>query len=250
MCRVRFTFDGLVKHVGTTIDGRQTGKTLRQVSETVDGVQVGGLSVVTERVHVELSLGDGLPGGLVQPSFVTVEAQSVSDDVLGGVVKTVLLDQSLSRRRGIEAYELEQYKRSQTSMSLGVLFIKLVTEDEVVLKAVLLKESQERRAKSFLLGGRDLHDFTILKHVASVNALELKISRNVGVKEKLNHLTCVRVRMSETKKYTPLATKNLGKRSIEYLRCCAFVPRLAAGSPLSLKYFQAWSRVKEAQAPP
>jgi hypothetical protein len=97
------TFDGLVEHVCTTIDSGQASKTLRQVSETVNGIQVGRLSVVAERVHVQFSFCDGLPSGLGQPSFVTVEAQGMSNNILSGIVKTVLLDQGLGVGFGVEA---------------------------------------------------------------------------------------------------------------------------------------------------
>lgn len=96
-------FNRLVKHVCTTIDGRQTGKTLRQISKTVDGVQIRRLSVVSQRIHVELSLGDGLPGRFIQPSFVTVEAQGVANNILGGIIKRVLLYQAAGVGRGVKS---------------------------------------------------------------------------------------------------------------------------------------------------
>lgn len=74
-------------------------------------------------------------------------------------------------------------------MSLGVLLVKLVTEDKVVLEAVLLEETQKRRGKSFLLSRRDLHDLLVLEYVAAVYALELKVTGYVGVKKKLHHFT-------------------------------------------------------------
>jgi hypothetical protein len=45
--------DGLVEHVRPSIDGRETGETLGELSEAVEGVDVGRLAVASDRRAVE-----------------------------------------------------------------------------------------------------------------------------------------------------------------------------------------------------
>lgn len=42
--------DGLVQHVRPAVDGRQSGETLRQLSQAVHRVQVGGFAVAGQRI--------------------------------------------------------------------------------------------------------------------------------------------------------------------------------------------------------
>lgn len=94
--------DGGVEHVGTSVDGRQTGEALGQLAETVERVDVGGLSVASHRVSVEADTLKGL-GGLSAGSevaVVEVEGHGVADEVASASLEAELVVDILHGGRG------------------------------------------------------------------------------------------------------------------------------------------------------
>lgn len=74
-----------VQHVSTAVDGRQTGEALGQLSESVERVDVRGLSVASDRVTVEADTVDGLGGlaGGINVTVVEIKSHGVADEVTG-----------------------------------------------------------------------------------------------------------------------------------------------------------------------
>lgn len=72
-----------VQHVGSSVDGRETGKALGQLAETVERVDIGGFAVSRDGVSVQADAFDGF-GGLTfvgQVGVVLVEGHGMSDEV-------------------------------------------------------------------------------------------------------------------------------------------------------------------------
>ena len=83
-----------VKHVGTSVDGREAGEALRKLSETVERVDVGGLSVAGDRVTVEADALDGLgclAGNVDVFAVGRIEGHGVADEVSGSSLEAKLV---------------------------------------------------------------------------------------------------------------------------------------------------------------
>lgn len=82
-----------VQHVGAAVDGRQTGEALGQLAESVQRVDVGGLSVPGHRVAVQADALDGLGRGALGGGVRIVEVQGhgMADEVLGAVLEAELV---------------------------------------------------------------------------------------------------------------------------------------------------------------
>lgn len=90
---IQHLIDVGVQHVGTTVDGGKTGKALRKLAETVEGVDVRRLAVTGHGVDVEADVVDGLDGsaGLVDVLVRGVEGHGVTNEVTGVVLETELV---------------------------------------------------------------------------------------------------------------------------------------------------------------
>lgn len=82
-----------VEHVGTAVDGGETGKALGELAKTVQRVDVRRLSVTGNRVTVEADALNGV-GGLALGGEVVigeVEGHGVANEVLGASLKAELV---------------------------------------------------------------------------------------------------------------------------------------------------------------
>lgn len=82
-----------VEHVCSSIDSGQTGKSLRKLAETVEWVDVGGLSVAGDGVSVEADTLDGFWGItlLVEVGIGLVESHGVADEVSSSCLEAKLV---------------------------------------------------------------------------------------------------------------------------------------------------------------
>lgn len=76
-----------VKHVGTTVDGGETSKSLRKLTKTVERIDVGRLSIACHRVHIKTNAVDGLGGhsSLGDIEIRLIQRHRVADEVAGVV---------------------------------------------------------------------------------------------------------------------------------------------------------------------
>lgn len=103
---VKHLVDVGVQHVGATVDGRQTSKALRQLTQTVKRVDVRRLAVASHGVDVEADAVDGLHGHTwLGDVFVRrVKGHGVANEVAGVVLQTKLvIDLLHSARCDIQA---------------------------------------------------------------------------------------------------------------------------------------------------
>ena len=125
--------DGLVEHVGASVDGAQAGETLGQLAQAVKRVEVRRLSVPGQRVAVELDLLERRAAGNLEVGVIAMQRQRVADEVVGVLVQTELsVDLRHGRRVGIDVLP-----------GLGVVLVKVLNEDEEVFEATLLEEAHQ-----------------------------------------------------------------------------------------------------------
>lgn len=82
-----------VEHVRAAVDGGQTGEALRQLAQTVQGVDVRRLSVTGHGVDVQADALDAVLGHALGFDVVVggVEGHAVADEVAGGRLQAVLV---------------------------------------------------------------------------------------------------------------------------------------------------------------
>ena len=78
-----YSLEGLVEHVRSSVDGRETSEPLWELSKAIEGVDVGGLSISGKRLCVQPAPVNGEVGWLVKIRVVAVECQSMSYEVNG-----------------------------------------------------------------------------------------------------------------------------------------------------------------------
>lgn len=90
---VQHLIDIGVKHIGTTVDGGKTSEALRKLTETIERVDVWGLSVTSHRVHVQADAVNGLDSGagLVDVSVGGVQGHGVADEIASVILKAELV---------------------------------------------------------------------------------------------------------------------------------------------------------------
>lgn len=90
-----------VEHVGTAVNGGQTGEALRELTQTVERVDVWRLAVPGHRVHVQTDAVDSLGGltNLVDVVIGLVQSHRVTDKLTGIVFETELVINVLHRAR-------------------------------------------------------------------------------------------------------------------------------------------------------
>lgn len=125
--------DGLVQHVGTTVDGRQPSESLGQLAQAIHGVEVGRLAVPCQRVRVELDAPDSVHGWLVQILVITEQGQGVAREVLRVLVQSELVVQPL--HIGLGGVEVLP--------GLGIILPEVLHVDEEVTEASLLEHACE-----------------------------------------------------------------------------------------------------------
>mmetsp|Transcript_14426 Transcript_14426/g.56731 ORF Transcript_14426/g.56731 Transcript_14426/m.56731 type:complete len:418 (-) Transcript_14426:163-1416(-) len=163
--------DGLVQHVGASVDGAQPSECLGELSEAVERVEVGRLQVARQRLEVKLHLGQGRASRLLQVVVVEVEGQSVAGEVDGAVVEAELLEDLVhGGLGGVEALA-------------GGALLPAGDVLEELLEAALLEQAHEAGAEGLLLGGRHLRDLVLLHHVAAVDHLEVEVLGHVRLDE-------------------------------------------------------------------
>lgn len=90
---VQHLIDAGVQHVGTAVDGGQTGEALGQLAESVERVDVWGFAVPSNRVAVQADtlngIGSDTGGGHV--CVVEVQGHGVADEVTGGLFEAELV---------------------------------------------------------------------------------------------------------------------------------------------------------------
>lgn len=82
-----------VEHVGAAVDGRQAGKALGELAETVERVDVRRLAVASDRVAVHANALNGV-GSLAAGCSVfvsEVESHGMADEVLGASLEAKLV---------------------------------------------------------------------------------------------------------------------------------------------------------------
>lgn len=123
--------DRLVKHVSSSVDGRQASEALGQLSESVHRVQVRRLSVASQRVGVQLDAANGDDSGLAKIVVVAVQGQSVASEIL-----SVLVQAELVVERGHVLC-----RRVEVLPRLRVIFLEVLDVDEEVAEAALLEHA-------------------------------------------------------------------------------------------------------------
>lgn len=85
--------DVCVQHVSSTVDGGQTSKALRELTQSVKRVNVGRLSVASHGIHIQSNTVDGLSGlpGFGDVIVRLVQSHGVSDKVTGGSLERELI---------------------------------------------------------------------------------------------------------------------------------------------------------------
>ena len=171
--------DGLVQHVGSTIDGGKTSEGLGELGQTVERVDVRGFSVAHERLSVQLDTTDGGEGQLVEVGIITVESDGVTDEV-NCVLFQLPVGEHLPHCDGLHIELL---------VRLGVVLVKVGDKDNEVLASTLLKEAHQVGGEGLLVGGGDLLDLLALQHIGTLNALELQVPGDSSVEENLDQET-------------------------------------------------------------
>ena len=82
-----------VEHVGATVDGRETGESLWELTKAVEGVDVRRLAITSHGVHVQTDTLDGLTSLSCLSDVVVglVESHGVADKVASAVFKSKLV---------------------------------------------------------------------------------------------------------------------------------------------------------------
>lgn len=90
---VKNLVDAGVEHIGSTIDGRKTSETLRELTEAVKGIDIWRLSVARHGVHVKANAIDSLDGGsrLVNVVVRLVESHRMADEIASVIFEAELV---------------------------------------------------------------------------------------------------------------------------------------------------------------
>lgn len=67
-----------IEHVGATVNGAKTTERFRKTTESIDWIKEGRVTVLTERIDVEVHLANGVDGGLIEVGVVSVESNCVA----------------------------------------------------------------------------------------------------------------------------------------------------------------------------
>ena len=78
---------GFVQHIGSTVDRTQPGKALRQLTKTIEWVEIRRFAVTSEWITVQLDLFYGRNAALCLVIIVSVKGQSVSSKASCVLVK-------------------------------------------------------------------------------------------------------------------------------------------------------------------
>lgn len=91
-----------VEHVCATIDGTQASETLRQLTQTVEWVDVRALSIAGHAVDVKTNALDAVPSSSLLVNILVggVESHAVANEVAGGRLEAVLIVDLLHRGLG------------------------------------------------------------------------------------------------------------------------------------------------------
>mmetsp|Transcript_96335 Transcript_96335/g.241529 ORF Transcript_96335/g.241529 Transcript_96335/m.241529 type:complete len:207 (+) Transcript_96335:503-1123(+) len=138
--------DGLIEHVGASMDCGQTGETLWQPSEAVDRVEEGRAAVLHHRVQVQLALVDCGPAGLPEVVVIDLQGDCVSDEVNRGFLQPEF---AVDLRHGVALW---------VNSLVRFILVILPTHDELseVDEAGLLQDAHERRLQAVLRRSWDL----------------------------------------------------------------------------------------------
>jgi len=143
--------DILVEHESTTIDGAHSGETFGDTTETIDGIDERRVSVSTVGIHVELDLINSFNGRSVDEVIISVEGNSVTNEINGIGGEIEFLDQSSKRF----------LVKIETSVSLGVCGIVLLNVEEEVFASVLFEETHQARLEGFFGSSGDLEEINL-----------------------------------------------------------------------------------------
>lgn len=181
--------DVLIEHESTTIDGAHSGETFRNTTETIDGIDERRVSVSTVGVHVELDLIDSFNGRSVDEVIISVEGNSVTNEInsVGGEIE--FLDQS--REIFLGSIDI--------SVSLGICGIVLLNIGKEVFASVLLEETHQVGLESFFGSSGDFFNsnttlaekaaFLVLVDESTVNRLPFEVSGDSGLQKELDEVT-------------------------------------------------------------
>lgn len=201
---VQHLVDAGVQHVGTAVNGGQTGEALGQLAESVEGVDVWGLSVPGNRVAVQADtlngIGSDTSGGHV--CVVEVQGHGVANEVPGGLLETEFVVHIL---HGAGAH-VETWNVSAMILSAGVtgrsniltlvcssvLDVECANPFDEALHPALLEHAHEGRLQGLCgirgdLGDGGLGAGTLL-HEAACDLLELEVSGDIGGDEDVGQL--------------------------------------------------------------
>ena len=173
-----------VKHVRASINGRQTGEALGQLAETVERVDVRGLSVAGDRVAVELDTLDDLGSLSLGGDVVVGEVQGhgMTDEVTGSRLETELVVHLLHRN----------VVDVQTLVGSRVLGVERTDPLHEALHAALLEDTHQGGLESLASIRGDLGDGGLgagaLLDVAAGNLLEFEVAGDVGGYEDVGQL--------------------------------------------------------------
>jgi len=181
----------LIQHESTTMDGAHSGETFGDTTQTVDGVQEGRVTISAMRVHVQLDLLDALISGSLNETIISVKGNSVTDEIDDIDGKIVLLDHS--REVILHGVDLAGH------MSLLIVFVEFLAEDEEVLDSILLKETHKIGFQGFRIVSGHLEDLgttrreeTTLSHLVhegTVDSLPLQVSGDSGLEQNLDQIS-------------------------------------------------------------
>ena len=166
---IRGIFDALelaVQHVGTAVDGRETGEGLREFAETVQRIDVGGFEVASKRLKVEADLVEGGTSGLLEVSIITVQREGVADEIASARGKAEMFVDG----GHVDLLEIHAF------VGLAVGGVELGDEIHELASTVLLEQAHETRTHGLTRSSGDFVNTHIFSdNKASIDLLELKI---------------------------------------------------------------------------
>lgn len=143
-----------VKHVGTSVDSRQTSEALRELTQTVERVDVGRLAVAGHRVHVQADAVDGIGGHSTLSNIVVglIQGHGVANEVTGVFFQAeFVIDFLHGALSNVQAYTMlavmtmqTPRPRSRTLVSTRVVFLEFANPFEKFLGPPLLEHAHER----------------------------------------------------------------------------------------------------------
>jgi len=170
--------DRFIEHVGSSVNGSQSSKCLREFSETIAGVNVGRLpAVLSERIAIELDLLDSFESGSGKILIVLIESDSVTKEGLSILVESEFLEQFRHRL----------FLEIEALVSLGFFLLVCLKVVGEVATTPLFEHSHETAAHDFHSGRRDAMNLLILVDVAVLDRLEFEISSDAGFEEEFHH---------------------------------------------------------------